>query len=376
MTSILLLVEHDRNRQLLAQALEPYYQVLSSEADSDFAAMGGQMLEQDFDLCFLDYTAIHLLRQKILDRREAAIPHFLPFVFLTSIQDIGFSTDHLEPLVDGIVHLPVNKIELRTKIRVLLRSRSYSLQLQVAQEKLNRSLSKEKELNEIKSSFVSKVSHDFRNPLNSISGMAQILETYGDKLPPQKKAEVLKQLRRNVDKMINLLDDVLIISQKDMGKLQFNPTPLELEEFCQEVINGVHTACNYKQTVDFTYQAQQDKYSLDYNLLDYILTNILTNACKYSPKDSVIDFVVRSQSSELIFVIQDRGIGIPPQDTPHLFDSFYRASNSKDYQGTGLGLAIAKEYTEFHQGTISVESELGIGTTFTVHIPINMKSKK
>ena len=376
MTSILLLVEHDRNRQLLAQALEPYYQVLSSEADSDFAAMGGQMLEQDFDLCFLDYTAIHLLRQKILDRREAAIPHFLPFVFLTSIQDIGFSTDHLEPLVDGIVHLPVNKIELRTKIRVLLRSRSYSLQLQVAQEKLNRSLSKEKELNEIKSSFVSKVSHDFRNPLNSISGMAQILETYGDKLPPQKKAEVLKQLRRNVDKMINLLDDVLIISQKDMGKLQFNPTPLELEEFCQEVINGVHTACNYKQTVDFTYQAQQDKYSLDYNLLDYILTNILTNACKYSPKDSVIDFVVRSQSSELVFVIQDRGIGIPPQDIPHLFDSFYRASNSKDYQGTGLGLAIAKEYTEFHQGTISVESELGIGTTFTVHIPINMKSKK
>ena len=374
MKRILLLVEHQQNRQLLSQALEKYYQVLAPGVDADFTVVGEQMLTEDFDLCFVDYTAIHYLREKMLATREAAIPLFLPFVFMTTLHDVGLSTDHLEPLVDDIVHLPVEKIELRTKIRVLLRSRSYSLQLKASQEKLNQSLAHEKELNKIKSRFVSTVSHEFRNPLNSISGMAQILEAYGDKLTPVKKAEVLQQLRRNVTKMTNLLNDVLMISQKDMNKLEFNPAPLELETFCRDVINEVQTAFDNRQTINFIYQAESAKFNLDSKLLNHVLTNLLANACKYSPKDSTIDFEIHSQASELtselIFTIRDRGIGIPPEDLPQLFDSFYRASNSQSYQGSGLGLAIAKEYVEFHQGTIFVVSELEVGTTFTVNIPI------
>jgi signal transduction histidine kinase len=374
MKRILLLVEHQQNRQLLSQALEKYYQVLAPGVDSDFAVAGGQMLTEDFDLCFVDYTAIHYLREKMLATREAAIPLFLPFVFMTTLHDVGLSTDHLEPLVDDIVYLPVEKIELRTKIRVLLRSRSYSLQLKATQEKLNQSLAQEKELNQIKSRFISTVSHEFRNPLNSISGMAQILEAYGDKLTLVKKTEVLQQLRRNVTKMTNLLNDVLLISQKDMDKLQFNPAPLELETFCRDVINEVQTAFDNRQTINFIYQAESAKFNLDSKLLNHVLTNLLANACKYSPKDSTIDFEIHSQASELTseltFTIRDRGIGIPPEDLPKLFDSFYRASNSQGYQGSGLGLAIAKEYVEFHQGTIFVVSELEVGTTFTVNIPI------
>jgi signal transduction histidine kinase len=329
------------------------------------------MLSEDFDLCFIDYTAIHYLREQMLARREAAIPLFLPFVFMTTLQDVGLSTDHLEPLIDDIVHLPIEKIELRTKIRVLLRSRSYSLQLKATQEKLNQSLAQEKKLNQIKSQFVSTVSHEFRNPLNSISGMAQILEAYGDKLTPVKKAEVLQQLRRSVTKMTNLLNDVLVISQKDMNKLQFDPVSIDLETFCQGVINEVQTAFNHKQTINFIYQAERETFSLDGKLLNHILTNLLTNACKYSPKDSTIDFEIHSQASELTFTIRDRGIGIPPEEISQLFDSFYRASNAQDYQGSGLGLAIAKEYVEFHHGTISVTSELEVGTIFTITIPVS-----
>ncbi|MCC0176701.1 hybrid sensor histidine kinase/response regulator [Waterburya agarophytonicola K14] len=367
---ILLLVEHQQNRQLLAQSLEQYYQVLVPRAGEDFNLVGEQMLTQEFDLCFIDYTAIHHLREKMLARRETAIPTFLPFVFLTTIQDIGISTDHLEPLIDDIIYLPIEKVELQTKIRVLLRSRSYSLQLQAAQKELNQNLIKEKKLNKIKSSFVSTVSHELRNPLNSISGMAQILETYGDKLNPDKKTEVLSQLRRNVTKMTNLIDNVLIVTQKDLDKLQFNPQPLNLEIFCRGLIGEIQTAFNNKQTINFIYQGQQEKFSLDGKLLSHVMTNLLTNACKYSPSNSEIDFEISSQTSELIFRIRDRGIGIPAEDIPQLFDSFYRGRNSQSYQGTGLGLAIAKEYVEFHQGTISVESELNVGTTFTVTIPI------
>lgn len=305
----------------------------------------------------------------MLAKRQAEIPTFLPFVFLTTLQDIGFSTDHLESLIDDIVYIPIQKIELETKLRVLLRSRSYSLQLQTAQAELNQALAEEKELNQFKSRFVSMVSHEFRNPLNGISGMTQILQAYDDKLTPEKKIEVLGGLQRNVTKMTNLLDDVLVISRKELGKLEFNPTLLELESFCRDLISEIQTVFNHKQTINFVYQAEKT-FNLDSKLLHHILTNLLSNACKYSPQDSIIDFEIFNTDSELVFIIRDRGIGIPPQDMPKLFNSFYRASNSEGFQGTGLGLAIVKEYVELHQGAIAVESELEIGTTFKVTIPI------
>lgn len=369
MKSILLLIEHQQNRQMLCQSLEEDYWVLSPEIDADFAVVGEQLLKEDFDLCFIDFAAIHLLRQKMLDRRDAAVPTFLPFVFLTTLKDVGLSSDHLEQLIDDLIYLPIPKKELQTKIRVLLRSRSYSLQLQTAQEELNNALTAEKELNNLKSRFVSMVSHEFRNPLNSISGMAQILKTYGDNLSSEKKADVFNQLQRNVSKMTELLDNVLIISRKDLGKLKFNPAPLKLKTFCRGLINEIQTAFNHKQSINFSYQSKQVEFNLDCKLLHHILTNLLANACKYSPKDSEIDFEVSCQSTEIIFKIGDRGIGIPASDIPSLFNSFYRASNSQGFPGTGLGLAIAKEYSELHQGAIAVESELEVGTTFIVTIP-------
>ena len=370
MKRILVLIEQRQNRHLLSQWLEKQYQILSPQGE-EFAVEGKKLLAETFDLCFIDFAAIHQLRQQMLAKREKVIPIFLPFVFITPQNNIGFSTDHLEPLVDDIIHLPINKVELQTKLRVLLRTRSYSLQLQSTKEELNKALSEEKELNQLKSRFVSIVSHEFRNPLNSISGTAQILEAYGDNLSPAKKADILKQLQRNVIKMTDLLDDVLIISRKDLGKLPFNPASLQLEVFCRGLIGEIQTAFDSKQQINFLYQAQATTFNLDHKLLHYTLTNLLANACKYSPQDSIIDFKVYSQASEIVFEIQDRGIGIPVQDIPKLFDTFYRASNSEGYSGTGLGLAIAKNYVEIHRGTISVESELNIGTTFKVIIPFN-----
>ena len=366
MKRILLLIEHQTNRQMLSEWLEEEYEVLSSQ--DSIEEVGAKLLEEEFDLCFMDFTAVQHLRQEMLARRELAIPTFLPFVFLTSLQNVGFSTDHLEPLIDDIVYLPTQKKELQTKLRVLLRSRLYSLQLKSTQEELNLALSQEREINQLKSRFVSTVSHEFRNPLNSISGMAQILQTYGDNLAEAKKTEILNQLQRNVTKMNALLDDVLTLGHSDSGKIEFQPTSLKLETFCRALVNEVQTIFNYKQPIDFSYQAGTE-FSLDGKLLHHILINLLSNACKYSPQGSAVDFQVTYLKSNIVFTIRDRGIGIPPADLPQLFDSFYRASNSEGFQGTGLGLTIAKQYTELHQGAIAVESELERGTTFTVTIP-------
>jgi signal transduction histidine kinase len=371
MKKILLLIKHQQNRDLLAKCLQENYHLLLPKIEEDFIEVGEELLQKDFDVCLIDFAAVHLLRSKMLATREAAIPTFLPFVFLTPLKDVGISTDHLEALIDDIIYLPIKKIELETKIRVLLRSRSYSLQLKAVQEELNQSLAQEQELNKLKTNFVSTVSHELRNPLNGISGMAQLLTAYGDKLSPEKKAEVLAGLQRNVIKMTNLLDDVLTVSRKEMGKLQFNPAPLDLETFCHSLISEIQTIFNHKQQINFIYQANQQKFNLDSKLLHHILTNLLSNACKYSPKDTVIDFEVCCRSAKIIFVIRDRGMGVPSEDIPQLFDSFYRASNSRSIQGTGLGLAIAKEYAEIHQGAIAIQSELDTGTTFTVTIALS-----
>ena len=371
MKTILLLIEHQQNRLLLAKLLGESHHVLFPDVKDNLVAIGEKLLDQDFDLCFIDFAAIHFLRQKMLDKRDAAIPTFLPFVFLTTLKDVGISTDHLEELIDDVIYLPIKKVELQTKIRVLLRSRSYSLQLKAAKEELNQSLAQEQELNQLKTRFVSTVSHEFRNPLHGISGMTQLLKKYGDRMNSEKKEQILAGLQRNVTKMTDLLDDVLVISRKDMGKFQFNPAPLDLKIFCRSLIDEIQTVFNHKQSINLIYQGNSQEFSLDSKLLHHILTNLLGNACKYSPKDSVIDFKICCQTTEIIFTICDRGIGIPTEDTPQLFDSFYRASNSKGIQGTGLGLAITKECTEIHRGAITVDSQLGLGTTFTVNIPID-----
>ena len=365
MKRILLLLERQQNRRMLSECLAEQYEIIASE---DMTDAGAQLQEEAFDLCFIDFAAIDRLRGQILAKRKYSVPTFLPFVFLTSLQSIGFSTDHLELLVDDIIYLPTKKKELLTRVRILLRSRSYSLQLQATQDELNTALSQEKELNQLKSRFVSTVSHEFRNPLNSISGMTQILQTYGDRLSPEKKTEVLAQLKRNVTKMIVLLDDVLAISRTDLGKLEFAPDRLSLESFCYSLTKEVQSSSNSKQLIKFTYRAEQENFDLDRKLLHHILTNLLINATKYSPQGE-IDFTVTQIESKLVFEVRDRGIGIPSKDLPQIFDSFYRAGNTQGFQGTGLGLAIVKQYVELHQGAIAVESELDVGTTFTVTIP-------
>lgn len=249
-------------------------------------------------------------------------------------------------------------------MRVYQRSRSDSLELKAAKEQLKKALSQEKELNELKSRFVSMVSHEFRNPLNSISGMVQVLDKYGDNLDNKKKTEVFQQLRRNVIKMTQLLDDVLIISRKEMGKLKFNPTPLDLKAFSLALIAEIKAVFNSERQINFIYQLEQKQFLLDPKLLHHILSNLLSNACKYSPQDSIVDFEISCQNSELVFLIRDRGIGIPAKDIPRLFDSFYLASNVNKIQGTGLGLAIVKQYVDLHRGSIAVESQLNSGTVF------------
>ncbi|WP_052672422.1 PAS domain S-box protein [Aliterella atlantica] len=231
-------------------------------------------------------------------------------------------------------------------------------------------LEKEKELSELKSRFVTMASHEFRTPLATILSSTELLEYYSHKWSEEKKATHLQRIQSSVKHMTHLLDDVLLIGKAEAGKLDFKPMLLNVEEFCRDLVEEVQLTTS-SHTINFQLSAQCTNVCMDEKLLRHILSNLLTNAIKYSPQGGDICFDFDCNYTNAIFRIQDDGIGIPTTDLDNLFNSFHRASNVGTISGTGLGLAIVKKSVDLHGGTIAVQSELGFGTAFTVSIPIS-----
>lgn len=229
----------------------------------------------------------------------------------------------------------------------------------------------ERELNEMKSNFVSMVSHEFRNPMTVIRTAVELLELYNDQMSEQQKSQYFGKIQTAIRQMLQLLDEILFLGKSDAGKLQYEPIPLNLEHFCSELTQTLQLAGSSKHQIIFSFQGEETLVEVDQNLLRYILTNLLSNAIKYSPQGGTIAFNVVCQDDTVTFQIQDSGIGIPLQDQQHLFETFHRASNVGSIPGTGLGLSIVKKCVDLHQGQIYLQSQVGIGTTFTVKLPLN-----
>ncbi len=239
-----------------------------------------------------------------------------------------------------------------------------------AEESILKALEKERELGELKSRFVTMASHEFRTPLATILSSADILERYNHKLSKEKKIEHFQRIQSSVKHTTGLLNDVLLIGTAEAGKLEFQPTPLELIKFCRDLIEEIQFNTN-SHRITFCTQEQFINTCLDKKLLKQIFSNLLSNAIKYSPQGGTIQFNLIFEPEKVVFHIQDKGIGIPIVDQTKLFDSFHRASNVGNISGTGLGLAIVKKSVDIHNGSIAVESEVGLGTRFIVTLPLN-----
>lgn len=240
-------------------------------------------------------------------------------------------------------------------------------------ELLKQALEKEQEVNRLKSLFISTVSHEFRNPLTVIQTAVELIDLKGANLPDAKRTTYVKRILTAVQTMKHLMDDVLFMGRAEAGKLLFNPVPLNLYKFCQEIIEEFTIVEGSNHEFVFTCESQTTDAVMDERLLHYILGNILSNAVKYSPEGGRIQLHLTCDSLAGIatFEIQDQGIGIPEIDYSKLFESFYRASNVKLTQGNGLGLVIVKKSVEAHKGQISFTSQVGVGTKFTVNLPLN-----
>ncbi len=368
--TILLLLEHQENRRLLAESLTQMYTVLSPEADTAMTQFTA-LLQEPFDLCILDGRTLARIETQLQRRRKIEKQVFLPVLLVVTRNKPAIANKQLWQSIDEIITTPIEKAELQTRIEILLRIRQFSLDLQLANEKLQ-------EMNQLKSQFVSMVSHEFRNPLGAVSGFLQLLERQGDKLAPEKKQQYFQRIREAINRLTSLVDDVLIIGRVGVGKLQYVPGPLELEKFCRSLIEEIKFSKETQHQINFVVEIgdtrKPESIQMDSNLLRHILSNLLENAIKYSPEAKIIDFKLSYQNDCAIFQITDSGIGIPLEEQTKLFDSFYRATNVGQISGTGLGLSIVKQCVDLHRGEITFQSEEGKGTTFTVTLPIDFIS--
>lgn len=235
-------------------------------------------------------------------------------------------------------------------------------------EAMQQMLTQAKELSELKLQLFSMVSHEFRTPLSLILGSSQLLE---ESLKTQIEPSKLKNLYRiqsGAKMMKQLIGDILTLARADAGKLEYNPEWVEMQTFCLNLVEDFQVFGESKRSLHFTQQGDRTHAYVDEKLLYSILSNLLSNAIKYSPPSSTIYFTLICEFEAVAFQVKDEGIGIPEGYQSKLFEPFDRGANAKEIIGTGLGLTVVKKCLDLHKGEISVESNVGRGTTFTIKI--------
>ncbi len=237
-------------------------------------------------------------------------------------------------------------------------------------EKLRFELEKEREVLVLKDRFISTMSHEFRTPLAVVLAAKEALEHYYDRMKPERRTEHFANIAEQVRYLTDLLDEILTVSKARAGKMQFQPVPMDLTDYCRKLFEQMRTTDKGRHQFIFDSRDLPDVVEADKVLLQHILINLLSNAVKYSPVESMVALHLSCTDSSVMIQVRDEGIGIPENDQLHLFEPFYRASNVQSFEGTGLGLAIVKESAEAHGGSITCESTPGQGTLFTVRLPL------
>ena len=243
--------------------------------------------------------------------------------------------------------------------------------LERSKEELSDALRTERELGELKSRFVTMASHEFKTPLSTILSSSFLLEKYNEADVPDKRLKHIERIKNAVDDMKSILDDFLSLGKLEEGLVMANIQTLSAAACFDEinnVINEMKAHCKKGQEMHFTHTGENN-IRIDRHFLKNILSNLISNASKFSPEDAAISITCKITDHDFILKVKDKGIGIAEEDKQHLFGRFFRAKNAVNIQGTGLGLHIISKYLELMQGSIQVKSILNEGSEFIIYIP-------
>lgn len=264
-------------------------------------------------------------------------------------------------VLDGVLDFGHTSVELLTAIDIT--------DYKQAESELRQALEQAKRLSELRERFVSMLCHQFRTPLNVVAFSADLLRRHLHQWTEEKNRSYLDLIQTAVKQISELLDEILLFGQAEEAKLKCEPRLIDLNQFCRDIVVQLQLAGGNQRTINFVSQGICTSAYLDPKILQHVLTNLLSNAVKYSPSEGEVIFELYCQNENVIFQIKDVGIGIPAVDQQQIFEPFYRGSNVDDIPGTGLGLSIVKTLVELHGGQVTVASEVGAGTTFTVRLP-------
>jgi len=264
-----------------------------------------------------------------------------------------------------------NKKKMRGIIQDVTELKKAELAIKESENKLKIALEKERELNELKSRFVSMASHEFRTPLSTILSSANLIGRYEKTEQHDKREKHVKRIESSVRNLTMILNDFLSLEKLESGIVSLNPVELEVDMFMEQIIDEVSLMAKGDQKIIHTHNGNNIIFT-DKHLLKNILINLLSNGIKYSKEDQPVRIQTEEQDGAIKIQVKDDGIGIPVADQKNMFTRFFRANNVTNIQGTGLGLTIVKRYLDLMNGKIWFESEEGKGTTFFVEIPKNV----
>lgn len=286
------------------------------------------------------------------------------------IIDISFRKKKEEEL--EIAHKEIKKLYSETENKVAERTNELAqavTELAESKQELISALEREKDLNKLKSSFITTASHEFRTPLTAILSSISLISKYRTEEQDEKRQKHISKIKSAVGNLIEILNDFLSLSKLEEGVIRNEPVNVELKEFCNELIEEIGPMTKKGQGIKYEHSGKAS-ISVDKQLLRNVLLNLLSNAIKYSFENKTIFLRTKINKKDFTLEITDQGIGIPSEDQKLLFNRFFRAKNATNIEGTGLGLNIVQKYVDLMGGEINFTSEQNVGTTFTVVVPI------
>lgn len=262
-----------------------------------------------------------------------------------------------------------------SQLEELVQDRTQSLnntvsELQKAKEEVSLSLEKEKELNQLKSRFVSMASHEFRTPLSSVQLSASLIDKYAQPFENANITKHVNKIKYSVGSLTAILNDFLSLDRLEAGKTEAMFSTFDLVKFAEEITEEMQLVAKQNQNIIYLHTGTMQMVYLDQNLLKNCIINLIANAIKYSGENTFIEFNTEINSQQIIIGVKDNGIGIPEADQKHLFEAFFRANNTGNIPGTGLGLNIVTRYVELMNGQIAFRSQVNKGTSFIISFPV------